>query len=315
MAVFLMSDIDLPIRERTYREPDGPHVLIVRGRELRDALEHLVHRPDCRALGILGPLPAGFFDGAPDLGILAGRRVLVCDRDPDRLREAAGAAMEAGAEVEWLRSDRPDFDRVAAWALPVAGVVLAAGSARRMGRNKLLLDAGGKPLVAHVVEAASEGGCHQVIAVYADEEVMRTVGDTALCVHNPDADSGQASSLRAGLSAVPEEMAGAVVLLGDQPLVGSRTVGQLLRAWRREGARPAAATTYGGRGEWRPPVIVDRLLFPDLMALTGDTGARAVLDGRPELLDTVVAAGREDDVDTPEDYAKIVRLFPRQDPL
>ena len=310
MAVFLMSDIELPIRDRTYREPDGPHVLIVRGRDLRDALDHLDSRPDCRALGVIGPMPPGL----PDLAITAGRRVLICDGDASRLRDAADAAMEAGAEVEWLRSDRPDFDRVAAWALPVAGVVLAAGSATRMGRNKLLLDAGGQPLVLHVVNAASEGGCHQVHAVCSDDAVRAAIGEAATCVHNPDAASGQASSLRVGLASVPEDMAAALLLLGDQPLVGARTIERLLRAWRREGARPATAATYGEKKDWRPPVLVDRLLFPELMALTGDTGARSLFEHRPELLDTVVAAGREDDVDTPEDYAKIVRLFPRPEP-
>lgn len=310
MAVFLLSDLDLPIRDRTYVEPDGPHVLVVRGRDFADALEHLDARPDCRALGVLGPIPGEI----PNLALLAGRRFLVCDSEAARLRDLAEAAMEAGAEVEWLRSERPDFDRIAAWALPVAGVILAAGAATRMGRNKLLLDAGGQPLICHVIEAASEGGCHKVLAIYSQEEVKRAIGNSATCVLNKEARTGQASSLRVGLAAVPEDMAGALVMLGDQPLVGSRTVDRLLRAWRREGARPAMASTYGEKTDWRPPVLVDRSLFPELMTLGGDTGARAVFERRPELLDTVVAAGREDDVDTPEDYAKIVRLFPRRDP-
>jgi CTP:molybdopterin cytidylyltransferase MocA len=309
VAVFLMSDLDLPIRDRTYREPEGPHVLMVRGRDLADALDHLDARPDCRALGVIGPLP----EELPDLAQVAGRRLLVCCGDGPRMREMAEAGMEAGADVEWLRSDRPDFDRLAAWALPVAAVVLAAGSATRMGTNKLLLDAGGQPLVCHVIEAASEGGCQQVIAIYAQEEVQVAIGSSAVCVHNPDAASGQASSLRTGLAAVPEEMAAALLMLGDQPLVGARTVEQLLRRWRREGARPAVASTYGEKRDWRPPVLIDRGLFPELMGLTGDAGARQLFDRRPELLDTVQAAGREDDVDTPEDYAKIVQLFPRRD--
>ncbi len=310
VAVFLMSDLDLPIRDRTYREPDGPHVLLVRGSAIDDALEHLDARPDCRALGVIGPLN----EEAPDLALLAGRRLLVCCSDPARLRDLAEAGIAAGAEVEWLRSDQPEFDRVAAWALPVVGVVLAAGSATRMGRNKLLLDMGGQPLVQHVVEAASEGGCHHVVAVYAQDEVRAAIGEGTTSVFNPDAASGQASSLRVGLAAVPEDMAGALILLGDQPLVGSRTVRAILRGWRREGSRPAVATRYGNSRDWRPPVLVDRGLFAELMTLTGDAGARQLLDARPELVDTVVASGRDDDVDTPEDYAKIVRLFPSQDP-
>ena len=306
MAVFLMSDLDLPLRDRTYREPEGPHVVLVRGRDLVDALEHLDARPDCRALGVIGPVPGDL----PDLALLAGRRLLVCCEDGSRMRDLAEAGMTAGAEVEWLRSDKPDFDRLAAWSLPVAGIVLAAGSGSRMGSNKLLLDAGGRPLVCHVVEAASEGGCHRVIAVCSEPAVKEAIGASATCVDNPNAASGQASSLKVGLTSVPEDMAGALVLLGDQPLVGSRTVEILLRTWRREGARPAVATSYAGKRDWRPPVLLDRALWPELMALEGDSGARQLLEKRPELVDTVHSAGRPDDVDTPEDYAKIVHLFP-----
>ena len=103
-----------------------------------------------------------------------------------------------------------------------------------------------------------------------------------------------------------------MVILGDQPLVGSRTVATLLRAWRREGSRPAVAAA-GAEG-WAPPVILSRELWGDLFALTGDAGARQVLQGRPELLDVVPAPGRSDDIDTPDDYEKIVRLFPRRRP-
>ena len=105
-----------------------------------------------------------------------------------------------------------------------------------------------------------------------------------------------------------------MILLGDQPLVGSRTVSALLRAWRREGARPAVAAGYGEEDGWRPPVVVERSIWPDLMVLTGDAGARQLFEKQPHLVETVMAGGRPDDVDTPEDYDKIVRLFPRPDP-
>ena len=137
------------------------------------------------------------------------------------------------------------------------------------------------------------------------------MGDSAQTVFNPRAETGMASSLRVGLEAQREEISGALVMLGDQPLVGARTVAMLLSAWRREGARPALAAAYGeDRRQWRPPVVIDRSLWPELMELEGDAGARDLFKQRPELLDTVLASGRPDDVDTPEDYAKIVRLFP-----
>ncbi len=306
--VYLMSDLDLPLRDRIYREPDGPHVAIVRGRDLDGALDHLDARPDCRALAVIG-----LTREVPDLELLSGRRLLVVDGDRARMREFAEAGMAAGAEVEWLHADRPEFNRVAAWALPVGGVILAAGAGRRMGGNKLLLQVGDQPLVRHVIEAASDGGCHVINVVYADEAVREAVGSSATCVLNPDASRGQSSSLRVGLQSMPEEIAGALIMLGDQPLVGARTVGMLLRAWRREGARPAAAASYGDRGSWRPPVLLDRSLWPEVISLDGDAGARQVFEERPELLDTVPAVGRPDDIDTPDDYARIVHLFPRLD--
>ena len=162
------------------------------------------------------------------------------------------------------------------------------------------------------MEAASEGGCHQTVVVYATDSVKHAVNGRAELVFNPRARSGMASSLQVGLRAMRPEIEAAVVMLGDQPLVGPRTVATLLRAWRREGSRPAVAVSQ--RDGWTPPVVLSRELWGELFALKGDAGARQILHGRPELLDVVPAPGRADDIDTPDDYAKIVRLFPRRKP-
>jgi molybdenum cofactor cytidylyltransferase len=310
MAVYLLSDLDLPIRHRTYREPAGPHAAVARGADLRDALAHVQDRADCRALAVLGVPPTD--EDVPDLAPLAGRRLFVADPDGARMRSLAERGRGAGADVEWYRGV-PPFDVLAAWLLPVHAVVLAAGGATRMGTNKLLLDLEGRPLVRHVLEAASEGGVHTVHAVYSSENVRNTLGDIVVWVHNPNAESGQASSLAVGLRSLPEDAAGAVVLLGDQPLVGARTVRMVLQAWWQEGAAAAVAASFGEDG-WRPPVVIDRSVWPELLELTGDEGARLVFRRRPDLLETVPAEGRPDDVDTPEDYARILHLFPRRAP-
>jgi len=303
-----MGDLDLAVRGRTYREPDGPHSMVVRGRDLDSALQHLTARNDCRSLAVVG-LP----EQVPDLAPLVGRRLLLVDGDSRRLRDFAEVAIRAGIEVEWIRSARPPFERLAAALLPVGGIILAAGRSSRMpGSQKLLLDIDGVPMVRHVLEAASEGGCHQTVVVYAEDDVKRAINGRAEVVFNPQAQSGMASSIQVGLRAMRQEIEAAMVILGDQPLVGSRTVATLLRAWRREGSRPAVAAA-GAEG-WAPPVILSRELWGDLFALTGDAGARQVLQGRPELLDVVPAPGRSDDIDTPDDYEKIVRLFPRRRP-
>ena len=310
LSVFVMGDLDLAVRGRTYREPEGTHSMVVRGRDLDAGLQHVASRDDCRSVAIVG-LP----EEVPDLSPLVGRRLLLVDGDGVRLRNFAESAIRAGIEVEWIRSARPPFERLAAALLPVGGIVLAAGKSSRMpGSQKLLLDIDGVPMVRHVYDAASEGGCHQTVVVYAEDDVRRAVDGRAELAYNARAHTGMASSLQVGLKAMRPEIEAAVILLGDQPLVGGRTVATLLRAWRREGSRPAVAVAQGSGASagWAPPVVLARELWGDLLKLRGDAGARQVLHGRPELLDIVPAPGRPDDIDTPDDYAKIVRLFPRK---
>jgi CTP:molybdopterin cytidylyltransferase MocA len=310
VAIFVMSDLELPIRGRTYREPEGPHSVVVRGRDIEAGLQHMAAREDCRAIAVVG-LPGE----DRDLSALAGRRLFLVDSDGSRLRDFAEIALRAEADVEWIRSGTPPFDRLADALLPVGAIVLAAGSSSRMpGSQKLLLEFDGRPMISSVIEAASDGGCHQVLVVYSTDDVKQAVGGDAELVHNPHAETGMASSLKVGLAALNPEMVAALVMLSDQPMVGSRTVSALLRAWRREGSRPAVAVSRGDAGKWAPPVILSRELFDELMTLEGDAGARQLLDRRPELVDTVPSLDRLDDVDTPEDYAKIVRLFPRPNP-
>jgi CTP:molybdopterin cytidylyltransferase MocA len=305
-----MSDLELPIRGRTYREPEGPHSVVVRGRDLDAALQHAAARSDCRAVAVIG-LPAD----DRDLSVLAGRRLFLVDADSARLRDFAEIALKAEADVEWIRSATPPFDRLADALLPVGAIVLAAGSSSRMaGQQKVLLEFDGRPMIKSVIEAASDGGCHQILVVYSSDAVKDAVGVDAELVHNPRAQHGMATSLQAGLRAMRPEMEAAVVMLGDQPMVGARTVSALLRSWRREGSRPAVAVARGEEGKWAPPVVLARELWDELMALEGDAGARQVLDRRPELVDVVPTLDRLDDVDTPEDYANIVRLFPRPKP-
>src|SRR2546429_5940810 len=101
--VYLMSDLDLPLRDRIYREPDGPHVAIVRGRDLDAALDHLDARPDCRALAVIG-LPKE----VPDLELMNARRLLVAHGDRAPRREFAEPGRKARAAAEGRTRDRPD---------------------------------------------------------------------------------------------------------------------------------------------------------------------------------------------------------------
>src|SRR5438128_11668530 len=90
MAVFVMSDLELPIRGRTYREPEGPHSMVVRGRDIEAGLQHVAARKDCRAVAVIG-LPKE----DRDLSVLAGRRLFLVDSDGARLHDFAEKPLRA----------------------------------------------------------------------------------------------------------------------------------------------------------------------------------------------------------------------------
>jgi molybdenum cofactor cytidylyltransferase len=193
----------------------------------------------------------------------------------------------------------------------VAAIVLAAGRSTRMGGpNKLLLPLGGKPVVAHAVEAALASRARPVIVVtgHQADAVTEALADyDVLTVHNPDYATGLASSLKAGVRAVPEDADGALVVLGDMPAIPHQLLDHLIDAF---GARPDATAALpvheGRRGN---PVLLGRALFPAVLRLEGDEGARRLI-GRDGVVEVPVDdAGIAADVDTPEAFAEVARRF------
>jgi nicotine blue oxidoreductase len=186
----------------------------------------------------------------------------------------------------------------------VAGVLLAAGEGRRLGNPKALVELGGVRLIDRGVALLREGGTAPVVAVLG-AAVVELLG--VITVHNPDWRSGMGSSLAAGLGSVPVSAEAAVVALVDQPLVGSGSVRRLIAAYRA-GARVAVAAYHG---QPRNPVLLAREHWPAAIALAaGDVGARPFLRAHPDLVTLVECAdtGRPDDVDTPEDLARIAAI-------
>ena len=190
-----------------------------------------------------------------------------------------------------------------------AGVVLAAGASRRMGRAKQLLTVHGRPLLEGVVASVCDSRLEEVLVVLgarADEILAAVDLGRARVVRNPDHAVGMSTSLRAGMAALGPEVDRAVVILGDQPAISAQLLNRLLDV-QEESGLPAAALSFGGL--LHPPVVLTRELWGDLESLEGDVGCRAVIRAHPELVAALPAEDDLDhpvDVDTPEDYARLV---------
>jgi CTP:molybdopterin cytidylyltransferase MocA len=201
-------------------------------------------------------------------------------------------------------------------ASPVLGLVLAAGGSTRMGRPKQLAELGGRPLLAHALAALDEAPVDRVVVALggAAGEVLDRVelGRAEPLVVEGWA-AGMGHVLAATLARAGDGWAAVVVLLGDQPLVPGRAVARLVEAWRA-GAGPVVTATYGGRPG--NPKLFDRRLLPDLLRLTGDTGARALVAAHPEWVHRVEVGdlGSDTDVDVEADLDRVGALLTRRTP-
>ena len=200
----------------------------------------------------------------------------------------------------------------------VGAVILAAGQSSRFragggpDATKLVAKLDGKPIVRRVVEAALAAKARPVVVVtgHAGNAVEGAVGDLDVeLAFNPKFASGLASSLRVGLSAMPCDVVGALVLLGDMPWIESRLIDALIDAFlARKGALAAVPLRKGRRGN---PVLLGRELFEAAMRLEGDQGARRLIGAlnAAELVEVEASDGGVTfDIDTPDDLAAAQRF-------
>ena len=188
---------------------------------------------------------------------------------------------------------------------PVAGIVLAAGESKRFGRPKQLLDWKGQPFVHAVAKTALEAGLSPVLVVTGAnaEQVERAVNDLDVkVIRNEEWSSGQASSIRAGVQEA-NRVGAAIFLLTDQPQLTTSILRALVEK-HAEGLYPVVAPMV--MDQRANPVLFDRATFPDLLALQGDVGGRAIFHKhRVEYLpwhdDRLLL-----DVDTPEMYRRLL---------
>ena len=182
--------------------------------------------------------------------------------------------------------------------MSIPAVILAAGASRRLGRPKQLVELGGESLLRRTVRAAL-AGCAQVLVVVgsrAEEMAANLAGLPVTLVANDAWEEGMASSIRAGIRALPAGAEAALFLVCDQIAVDGALVRRLLAV---RAAHPEAVVACGYAGARGTPSLFPARCFPQLLALRGDRGARGLLAGEGVVV--VPFPEGSQDVDCPED--------------
>jgi molybdenum cofactor cytidylyltransferase len=186
----------------------------------------------------------------------------------------------------------------------IGALLLAAGQSRRMGGpNKLLAEVDGTPMVAYVARRLLASQARPIVAVLGNQAdaVDAALGKLPVeRVRNPEFAGGLSTSLKRGIIALPPDLAGALICLGDMPLISGRHIDRLIAAFNPlEGRAIIVPTRRGKRGN---PVLWSKRFFPEMAELAGDVGAKHLIGEHPEL---VAEVEMDDDailvdIDTPE---------------
>jgi molybdenum cofactor cytidylyltransferase len=190
--------------------------------------------------------------------------------------------------------------------LRVAAIIPAAGLSSRMGRNKLLLNFRGKPLVRHAVETVLAAGTTEAYVVlgHEAEKVREVLADLPVrFVANEDYRLGLSSSVRAGVNAVPADFEAIIIYLADQPWIEPADLAQLIVAFETaQGMGKSIVVPFysGTRGN---PVILATKHREEILEISGDVGCKRVIQKQA---DQVLAIEMPNDhvvrdVDSPED--------------
>lgn len=189
----------------------------------------------------------------------------------------------------------------------LACVLLAAGGSRRLGAPKQLVRRKTVPLLRRTIACAQHAlpGVPLVVVLGAQalrlRSLVRRAAPRAVVAHNPRWHEGMATSLHAGMAAIPPRTQALLVVLVDQPNIDARALLRLVTAWRTHPGRPAAAAYLDRLGV---PAILPRRLWRTLNEVSGDSGARALLRGTANVT-RVPMPEAELDIDTREDLERL----------
>ncbi len=208
-----------------------------------------------------------------------------------------------------------------------AAIILAAGSSSRMGagRHKLLLPLGDRPVLAHVIDATLASQARPIIIILGHQaDHVRTqiashiTHPNITIIENPMYLDGMSTSMHIGMqtlisngykkSALSSHIDSALIMLGDQPMITSRIIDNLITIYKATGKRIVAPLYAGKRGS---PVLFDASLFPELLEVTGDEGGRTVLERHRQDLELVEMGDvlANFDVDTWDAYQQVLEAW------
>ncbi|MBV9228999.1 MAG: nucleotidyltransferase family protein [Chloroflexi bacterium] len=205
-----------------------------------------------------------------------------------------------------------------------AAIILAAGTSSRMGagRHKLLLPLGDRPVLAHVIEAAIASQARPILVVLGHQAAQvrtnlapYTTHPAITLLENPAYLQGMSTSIHTGLRALMSQQGnppnGALIILGDQPLMTTHIIDTLIVTKQTTQQRIIAPLYAGKRGN---PMLFDVSLFPELLDVTGDEGGKRVIERHRQEMATVELgdAVATYDVDTWEAYQEVVAEWQRK---
>jgi molybdenum cofactor cytidylyltransferase len=205
----------------------------------------------------------------------------------------------------------------------VEGIILAAGlSTRLLGKDKIWIDICGDPMICLVVRESLASKLDRVIVVLGPSSAARMVEEDAVfsnprlsVVMNYRPEAGMSWSIRSGLGHVDQYASGAAFILGDQPFITAGVINRLIDTFTNNQGKIVAPLIQGRRST---PVVFPAALFPEVMKITGDVGARSIVNRHAENVIGLEMGTLYDDtdLDTPDDLVEIrKKMFERKSGL
>lgn len=187
----------------------------------------------------------------------------------------------------------------------IEAIVLAAGASTRMGQQKLMLPFGGSTVVKHILGQLTQSTVDDIVVLTGhDPDCVQ--GLDVKTVHNAQYTDGMLSSIRVGLQAISESAEGAMIVLGDQPLIQTSTIDAVAEAFR---ASPDAITVPVYKERRGHPVVIPIRFIPEILTQYDEVGLRGLLRAHPESVSEIPVSSETVlvDMDYPEDYQAALR--------